>query len=204
MSDDKFLKGSWLSKLASVHERPMRVFELSHGRLAGVPFAVRWVSHEDRTKAIDEARRFLVEHGKWDPVDLYSGAGAQRLEEESQLRLLAVALVDPKNPDVKAGTVEELRKLLDTSEVQRIFDEWDDFQAERSPWRRWKSPAEFEADVEALGKGLMSEAWIRSFDSASLRSIVRSLASRLRAQTTDSSSPTLLASDSGSSSTIDE
>lgn len=190
-SGEKYLRGSWLAKLMSVHTRPHRVFTITEGRLKGTTFAVRWLSAEDHTKSIDEARKYLIENGKWDPVDLYTGAGANRLEFESQIQLISRALVDPDAPDTQAcAGPEDVRKRLDADEVRRIYDEWDDFQAERSPWRRWKDAAAFEADVDSLGKGLMSEAWLRCFDSASLRSIVQSLVSRLRTQTKDSSADT--------------
>jgi hypothetical protein len=202
---EKYLKGSWLAKLVSVHERPVRVFALEHGRLKGVQFAVRWISADARAKAINEARKYLTTHCGWDPVDLYSGAGASSLEFESRVRLLAIALVDPAAPSTAAASsADELRGLFDSEEIQRLFEEWDAFQLERSPWRHWKTSEEFESDVDALGKGLMPEGWIRSFESASLRSIVTSLVDRLRKQTKDSSPAISPPKGSGDESTTDD
>lgn len=207
MSDEpaeKYLKGSWLAKLVSVHERPVRAFGLEHGRLKGVQFAVRWISADVRAKAISEARKYLTTHCGWDPVDLYSGAGASALEFESRVRLLTAALVVPSAPDTPAASsADELRGLFDSEEIQRLFEEWDAFQLERSPWRHWKTSEEFESDVDALGKGLMPESWIRSFESASLRSIVTSLVGRLQKQTRASSPATSPPRDSGEGSTTE-
>jgi hypothetical protein len=198
MSDDPHVKGSWLRKLASVHAVPHRVFTIDTGRLSGVEFAVRWVPADAQAAAINEARKYLVEQCKWPAEDLYAGAGERAFEFESRVRLLTKALVVPSSPSTPAAdSPDEVRRLFDRDEINRLYDEFDDFQAERSPWRHWKDAKQMEADLDAFEKGLMPATWLHSFDSASLRSIATSLADRSRTRMKDSSSATSSASDGG-------
>lgn len=202
MSDqERHLKGSWLKKLASVHARPVKLVTIEVGRLQGERFALRWVPSEAQREATDGARKWMLERG-WAPEDLYSGHGANALEFESRVRLLARALVVPDATDQLAcGSPDELRQLLDADEINYLYEQYDAFALERNPWRHWRSAAEFEADVDAYVKGLMPPSWLLSFESASLRSIVTFMGSRLLARTKDSSSATSSQSDSGSAST---
>lgn len=201
MSEEKYVSGSWLKRLTSVHQKPARTFTIELGRLKGTQFAVRWVPAEARRNATDDARKYLLDRG-WAPEDLYSGPGAIALEFEARVRLLAQAIVNPLNVDEPGcGSPDELRKLLDADEIAFLWEQFDGFCAERNPWRHWKNAAEFEADVDAFAKGLMPATWLLSFESASLRSIATSMASRLRARTKDSSSATSSPSESGSEST---
>lgn len=198
---EEHVKGSWLRKLVSIHERPARTFTLEVGRLAGVKFAVRWVPAEVRRDAADESRKWLIARG-WAPEDLYGGTGAQAHEFESRVRVLAKALVNPENFDELAcANADEIRRLFDADEILFLWDQFDAFCVERNPWRHWKNAAEFEADVDAYVKGLMPTTWLLSFESASLRSIVTFMGSRLQQRTRGSSSATSQQSGSGSEST---
>lgn len=205
MSDqERHIKGSWLRKLASVHQRPVHVTTCELGRLKGTRFALRWVASEVRVTATHDARKWLIDRG-WAPEDLYSGHGLHALEFETRVRLLARSLVNPENTDeLAAGSPDEVRTLFDVDEVNWLYEQYDAFAAERNPWRLWKNAQEFEADVDALVKGLMPTSWLLSCDSASLRSIVTFMGSRLQRRTTDSSSATSPQSDSGSDSTSND
>ncbi len=201
MSDqEQHLKGSWLKKLLSVHAHPAKLVTIESGRLKGEKFALRWVSSEVQRDATDSARKWMLDRG-WAPEDLYSGHGAHALEFESRVRLLVHALVVPEATNQPAcASPDELRKLLDADEINFLYEQYDAFQLERNPWRHWKNSAEFEADVDAYAKGLMPPGWLLSFESASLRSIVTFMGSRLQRQMKDSSSATSSQIDSGSAS----
>ena len=89
-----------------------------------------------------------------------------------------------------AATADEIRTLLDSEEIARLYSEWAAFQDERSPWKRWPTAEAFEADVDALGKGLMPPTWLSSCEHASLQRIITSLVAQRQAPTKDSSSDT--------------
>lgn len=184
------LRGSPLCKLLSAHQRPHRVFELTEGRHKGVAFAVRWISADERATALQEAHGYLLSKS-WDRTDLYDGAGGSAFSLETQIRMLLRGLCNPQNPDEPmAASADELRKLLDPDEIARLYSEWATFQDERSPWRRWPTAEAFEADVDALGKGLMPPMWLSSCEHASLQRIITSLVARRQTPTKDNSSDT--------------
>jgi hypothetical protein len=104
-------------------------------------------------------------------------------DEEVKVQLLALALRDPAAPARPFATPADLR-LLTPDEREAFFAAYLEWVAERSPLRQLAGAEEVEALIEALKKDSTSAITLSSYDGASLRSVVRSMAARLSRSTT--------------------
>jgi hypothetical protein len=213
---DAFIKGSSLAKLAGLAAVPHRIFPFrgAGDRFPeGERFAVRSLPAAARMKAATEAERWLRRVGGYDASELLTETGQAVLQLEGKLRVLGAALVDPDDPGRPFAGVgddgrhdlgraaDEIRDLLEAEEIEALFEEWIDFNDERSPLTKARTWAEFEGLLAAVGKGLASRTSLNRYDSASLRFMLRELAARHWTPTKLSSSATSPASDSSDSST---
>lgn len=204
MSDDRFLKGSKLSKLLAGRERPWKRFTLEIVRESGperLEIGVRTLTAQDQEEAHAEAVKWLVSMGGWMREDLVGDTGDAVVVLETMVQTLARALVDPDEPSKPfAKDAGELRRCLDVDEIRVCFDEFNAWSLERSPLRYAKSLAEIKEVADALGKGLMGPTALTRFDATTLRSIITELVARRATQTrpnsSDTSSPTASPDDS--------
>jgi hypothetical protein len=201
MGLDDFIKDtrSPLAKLVGNGPRPHRCFAFagSGARFGEAQWAVRALSADEREHAAADAVRWLCEGCKWERSDLYTELGDAVRDLECKVRLLFAALVDPAAPtQALAASADELRKLLDADEIGALFEQLVDYQEERSPFAKLRDWQEVETFCVALGKGYAPMTSLLSYDSASLRFIVRELATKWTARTTPHSSGTTSASDS--------
>jgi hypothetical protein len=216
---DAFIKGSSLAKLAGLAAVPHRTFPFrgAGDRFPdGTRFAVRALAADARMRAATEAERWLRRVGGFESAELLTETGQAVLQIEGKTRILATALVDPDDtgrPYAGVGddgrqdlgrAADEIRALLEAEEIEALFEEWIDFNDERSPLSKARSWAEFEGLLAAVGKGSVSRTSLNRYDSASLRFMLRELAARHWTPTRPSSSPTSPASDSSDSSTDPE
>jgi hypothetical protein len=149
--------------------------------------------------AMRAAVQYLTEKCGWKEEQLYTELGEATHDAETQLQVLARALIHPPKDDpasLTEGTcvalvhdTEDLRTLLDPAEVSYLFREFTRFQQERSPFTRAQTPEEIEALVDSLGKGVTPPSRILSFDDDTLRSVALSLVFRLSRSTSSPSSP---------------
>ena len=168
------------------------VFDGTGHRLDGIPLALKAVPNGVRVKAAADALRFLT--GPMCGMDheyLYgTGDGAAERELETKVQLLAVALCEPAAPhDLVCSSADDLRALLDATELQQIFEVYVDWLATRNPITQAKSLEEVEAVLSALGKGMIPPFRLTSFDSSTLRSALHSLAVQRETRTSSNSSP---------------
>lgn len=194
MSDDRFLKGSKLSKLLAGRERPWRRFDLQVTRDATtqtVTLGVRTLSVHEQEQAHAEAIKWLVGTGGWVREDLVGDAGDATLNLEVMTQTLARALVDPDEPTKPfAADAAELRRCFEVDEVVACFEEYNAWCVERSPMRHAKNIAEVREIADALGKGLMASTALMRFDATTLRSIITELVAPRATWTKPSSSAT--------------
>lgn len=194
MSEDRFLKGSKLSKLLAGRERPWRRFTLEVVREGGperLDIGVRTLTAQEQEEAHAEAVKWLVSTGGWMREDLVGDTGDAVVVLETMVQTLARALVDPDKPSEPfAASAAELRKCFDVDEIRACFDEFSAWSLERSPLRYAKSIAEIREVAEALGKGRMGPTALMRFDATSLRSIITELVAQRATQTKPSSSAT--------------
>jgi len=176
---------------------PFRRLELTTGRLAGIPIAIRSLSAQQITDATREAVRYLSEAG-WTDDHLFTELGESIFNMETCVQILARALIVPPGSDlVKHEEVtlltsgpDQVRALLDPDEITLLDREFNAFQAERSPLSRATKWEEVQDLMEALGKGQVPSSRLSVFDDTSLRFIVTELAARLMSATRALSSPT--------------
>jgi hypothetical protein len=203
---DKYLRDtrSPLARLLGEAVVPHRAFAFAGagGRFGDATWAVRALSADERSRSIVDATKWLIETCKWDHASLYSELGEAVLDLESKVRGLAAALVDPADPTKPfVKDADELRKLLEADEIGRLFEELADYTDERSPFSRAARWQEVEGFVEALGKGWTTSTSLSSYDAASLRFMLRELATRHCSRTSPPSSATTSPSGSSDSST---
>jgi len=171
------------------------------GRLADVDMAVRSLPQGEITAALRAALRYLTEECGWKEEHLYTELGEGAHDGESQLQVLAKALVVPpaesdegtaiaETCEPLVASVEELRLLLMPDEIAFLFQAFARWQQERSPISRARSAEEVEAYVDALGKGVIPISWLKSCDNASLLAIATELAVQHMTSTNLSSSDT--------------
>lgn len=185
---------------------------VERGRLAGVDIAVRSLPQDRIQSAMRAAVQYLTEKCGWREEQLYTELGEATHDAETQLQVLARALITPPRDDhasLTEGTAvalvhdaEDLRTLLDPPEVAYLFREFTRFQQERSPFTRAQTPEEIEALVDSLGKGLTPPSRILSFDDATLRNIAHGLALRLRRLMNSPSSPSSPSTDTSDGSSV--
>ncbi len=180
-----------LSRLIGDGDRPSKTvtFPGERGAAAGAKVTL-WnlTDHESRTARL-EAIKYLVDVCKLS--ELHLAHDPALADEEVKTQLLWRALRDPDEPlRPFASTVNKLRVHLTPDEREALFAAYLEFVDERSPIRRIRSDEELDGLAEALGKGETGEITLSSYDTASLRTIVRELASRCRRLTRRLSSGT--------------
>lgn len=153
-------------------------FDGAGGRFAGATWAVRAVDAATQVRAVVDAVKYLTKECGWERDDLYSELGERVLDLESKVRVLAAALVRPEAPaEPLASGPDEVRRL-EADEIEAIWEHFAEFQDERSPLSKVRSWEEVEALVVALGKGFKSRTSLSSYGSATLRSMLLTLAPR--------------------------
>lgn len=179
---------------------------VERGRLAGVDLALRSLAQSEIHAAMREALRYLTEECGWREEHLYTELGEGAHDGETQVQVLARALVVPPaggdDGSTTAGACapmvsspDELRAMLEPDEIAYLFQAFVRWQQARSPISRARTPEEIEAQVDALGKGATPLSWLRSCDNATLLAIATELAVRLTTSTSSSSSDTSPSSD---------
>lgn len=171
--------------------------EILKGRLAGLPAALRALTTVEIQRATVEAKKYLTAEG-WEADDLYTELGESIFNMETEVRLLAVALIaPPASGEMKTSEVQPLtsgpdqvRALFEPDEITLLMREFYAYQTERSPLSRATSVEEVEDLIEALGKGQAPISRLNAFDPSSLKSIITGLAVRQMNAMRRRSSPT--------------
>lgn len=165
-------------------------------RLRGIPLALRTLSADENLRVRAAARKWLCEECGFTEDFLASTEdGEATTGFEVKVRTIALALVEPAAPHRPvAKDADELRVMLDADEVMALFELFVDWVQERSPISSAKTAEEVSALVDAMGKGTQPTQRLNGYDSASLRSIAKELAARLRTLTNSPSSDTSLSS----------
>lgn len=213
---DPFFKDhrSGLEKLIGGQAVPHRVFEFEgcgarFKDLGATRWAVRALSPEDKLKAVAAGWEWLTtpapKGGGWAPEMLAGELGSAAWDLESKVQILARVLVEPAAPEVPlcgadtAKAAESVRRLFEGDEVVALYESWLDFDAERSPLSKLSKWEEVEPLITAVGKGYAAPMALQRCDSASLRFIVRELATRWTSQMRPPSSATSSPSDTSTS-----
>lgn len=155
------------------------------GELDGRRLALRSLAAGAMSEAVGAAIRWCETEAKIDAQHLYTDVGESSLELETQVQVLARALVNPD--DATRPFVDgprDVRELLTPEQVVWLFERFVEFQATRSPYEILRDQAKIEELADDLGKGFRSPTSLSSSDSSTLRRLVTSLVARLRRQTT--------------------
>lgn len=164
----------------------------------GAVWAVRALDSEQKMKAMNDAFTWLTTKGGWQRDALYEQNGAAVLDLEAKVQVLARAVVDPKDPRSRffAGP-DEVRKGLEADEVGALFEQYLDFEEERSPLAKLRTWEEVEPALVAVGKGYATKTSLLRYDSATRLFMLQCMAEhRYGTPTTPPSSGTSPASDS--------
>jgi hypothetical protein len=200
---DRFITDnrSGLAKLVGDGPVPHRAFPFpgAGGRFGeGTRFAVRALDAESKSRALANAVTWLTTKGGWTRDALYEQNGAAVLDLECKVQVLARALVQPD--DARKAFVsgpDELRKLLESDEIAALFEQYLDYEEERSPLAKLRSWEEVEPALVAVGKGYATKTSLLRFDSATRLYMLHCMAEQLfGTPTTPPSSDTSPASDS--------
>ena len=198
---DRFVKDtrSPLAKLlgqAPVAHRKFEGFEGAGGRFKSASLALVSLSGDAQERATADAAKHLVSVG-FNREDLYTEIGEGLFGYEIKVQLLSRALCDGNDPTKPfAESADELRRVLEPDEVTALFEHMLSYQEERSPLTKARSWEEVEGLIDAVGKGLTAPTSLNSYDSGSLRFMLRELAFRYAALTRPRSSDISPASDS--------
>lgn len=192
--NDPFVKDTRPSLAKALGDRGVAVHiidGLEGSRLDGIPLALKAVSNDVRAKAVAGALKFLTGKCGMDPEYLYGTEdGRAERELETKVQILAHALVEPAEPHAPiVKDADNLRELLDATELQLIFEVYVDWLATRSPLSQARSLEEVETVLAALGKGMIPASRLTSFDSSTLRSALHSLAVQHARLMSSNSSP---------------
>lgn len=193
---DEFIKDTRPTLAQALGDRgvPVHIVDLYDGtgaRLDGIPLALRAVPESVRVKAVADALKFLTgpKCGMSEEYLYGTDAGRAEHELETKVHLLAAALCEPAPPHKPVcESADDLRDLLDATELSQLFEVYADWLAERNPISRAKSVVEVEEVLAALGKGMLPASRLIAFDSSTLRSALHSSAVRLATLTSSSSS----------------
>lgn len=179
------------------------------GELQGNEVALRSLPAGAQTRALGAALEWLTKTAKMSREDIYGSEGGDgALETMTRAVILSWALLDPKTlkpicRDVSdvVGVLndadpDESRPGFTAAQIAWLFNEWDAFQASRSPFAALTAKA-VEEHVAALGKGLIRPISWRRFDRGTLEHIATSLAGTLATQMTRSSTGTSSPTSSG-------
>lgn len=162
---------------------------VASGRLQHVAIGLRSLSQDRIQAAVRSAVEYLTEACRWRDEQLYTELGEAVYDTETQVRVLAEALIVPPETDeavLTTGDVQplvsgpdDLRALLEPDEVSVLYTAFVRWQRERSPLTRATTREEVEAFVEGLGKGMIPVSRLSTCEPASLLAIATSLAARL-------------------------
>lgn len=194
---DGFIKDSRPSLAKALGDRGVQVhivdvFDGTGHRLDGIPLALKAVPEAVRVKAAADALRFLTgpKCGMSEEYLYGTSDGAAERDLEVKVQLLAQALCEPAPPHaLVCASADDLRTLLDATELQQIFEVYVDWLATRNPLSQAKSLEEVDAVLSALGKGTIPVSRLSAFDSSTLRSALHSLACQRERLMSSSSSP---------------
>lgn len=203
MSLDAFIKDtrSPLARLLGQSPTPHKPVAFG-GRFEGVALALRALPGDAHERAVADAAKHLVMIG-FQREDLYTeiGEGLFALECKVQLLARALCVLGDKAPEPLCAGADELRAHLEPDEVSGLFEHFLAYQEERSPLTSARSWEEVEAFLLALGKGLAPATSLNSYDTGTLRYMLREVVARWTPPTRPLSSDTSPASDSSPSST---
>lgn len=173
-------KRSLLEKLLGAAPVPHRVVVYPEGsRMAGGQVALTILSVHDQMQSAAAAITYLRDVAKWRPEDLIEELGRAAVELECRVQWLFRCLRDPKDLDCPiVKDPDQLRKLSCNDDLAWLWEQYLDFSAERSTFKRAQTWEEVEALVESVGKGRASPTLLSDCDSDTLRNIVRLLAVR--------------------------
>lgn len=190
MSDEAFLKGSWLAKQFADGPIPHKTF--TYGGCANrfgesKVWAIKAPTALDHQEAIASARKWLESKG-WKPEELQLGEiGAQAFDAVAKAWIVSRSLVNPDDPAALACTDgAQVLALLHTDEIDYFFELTAEYQRERSPLSNGELDlAQADEVIDNLGKALLPPTWWRSFGSGSLAKLLQRAADRLASQTKD-------------------
>jgi hypothetical protein len=168
-------------------------FAGSNDRLGeGHQFCFRRLFDAEEMSATRSAARYLFEVERWTPAELAVFDPVNvRLAHEEHVETLTLALVLPNDPKKQlVANSRELRKLLESEEIEFLYDQWLQWTATRSSYRKLVTDEQMRAYSDALGKGSAPKTSLNSFDAATLRTMYYELAVRHSKQMKDSSSGT--------------
>ena len=182
---DRFItdKRSGLAKLIGDSPIPHRVFAFagSGGRFGeGTQFAVRALGGEGKMRALADAIAWLTTKGGWPRDALYEQNGAAVLDLESKVQVLTRVLVDPSDPSKSfVASADELRKLLEPDEICALWEQFLDFEDERSPLAKLRTWEEVEPELVAVGKRYARPTSLLRFDFGTRQFMLQCMAERL-------------------------
>ena len=190
MSEESFLKGSWLAKQFADGPVPHKVF--TYGGCgdrfgAAKTWAVRSPSALDDQDSLAAARKWLEGKG-WKPEELQLGEiGAQAFDAVSRAWIVSRSLVNPEDP-TQLACVDgaQVLALMHIEEVDYFFETVVDYQQERSVLSRGDlSLDKIDEVIDDLGKALLPPTWWKSYGSASLARLLQRAADRLASPAKD-------------------
>jgi len=168
-----------LSRLVGDGPRPMKVIEFpgERGKETGTSVGIWNLRDNETRQARIDAIKFLQDVCKL--TELHLAYNPTLGEDEQKTQLLFRALRDPQTPiRAFAQSPAELREHLTPDEREALFAAYLEFVDERSPIKRL-TDKEVEELCSALGKESTTTTTLSSYDSASLKNIVRELANQL-------------------------
>lgn len=136
---------------------------------------------ETRQARIDARKVLRSKPWELDEMTLVGEWGAQLLEEETRMQVLARAVRNAEQPMIPfASGTGEMNLLLEPDERDALLSEYAVFLSERSPLAHLNTDEEVDKLAgEIVGKAEAAGTLLSHFDTASLRRIITQLADRL-------------------------
>lgn len=171
--------------------------DASWGALYNKAVGLRALPAGRQSQAVGAAIRWLTTEGGFERADVFTETGENALELEFKVQLLAAALVSADDPKKRlVDGPADVRELFLPEQVQWLFERYLEHQRERSPIKAM-GPETIRQIAAELGKGYRPATSLKSYDAATLRSIVIELANQLLMRTTPPSSGTPSPTSSG-------
>lgn len=190
MSEEAFLKGSWLAKQFADGPIPHKTFTYGGcGDRFGESkvWAIKAPTALDHQDALASSRKWLESKG-WKPEELQLGEiGSQAFDSVAKAWIVARSLVDPSDPEKLAcSDGAQVLALLHVEEIDFLFEMIVEYQQERSPFSRGDlSLSKIDEVIDHLGKALLPPTWWRSYGSSSLAKLAERAADLLASQAKD-------------------
>lgn len=190
MSEESFLKGSWLAKQFADGPVPHKVF--TYGGCgdrfgASKTWAIKAPSALDHQESLAASRKWLESKG-WKPEELQLGEiGSHAFDAVARAWIVSRSLVNPSDPtQLACDDGAQVLTLLHTDEIDYLFEMVVEYQQERAPFSRGElSLSNIDEVIDDLGKGLLPPTWWKSYGSASLAKLLQRAADRLASQVKD-------------------